>query len=278
MRQRDRLTITLPQDTIRRIDQLIDGVNVRNRSHAVEKLLMLSLTPVVNTAVILAGGKGDRQKSPLKVIGDKYLIAIMLDQLRQHGVDQVIVCAGLELIRELGARLGDGKALGVKLVLIDEPQPLGTAGALKYISDHLPTTPFLVIHGDVLTNINFSELINFHQREAGWATIGVKPRFSENSFGRVFMQGNKIIEFLSTGSDQGISIVNTGIYVVDPQVLKIIKPNQKLMLEADVFPKLAKKELLNAFLFQGVWFDVSSIESRALATKVWTTSSKNNQD
>ena len=88
------------------------------------------------------------------------------------------------------------------------------------------------------------------------------------------MQGNKIIDFLSTGSDQGISIVNTGIYVVDPQVLKMIKPKQKLMLETDVFPKLAKKEQLNAFLFQGIWYDVSSIESRAFATKIWIASLK----
>lgn len=271
MRQRCRLTITLPQDTIERVDHLIDGVNVRNRSHAVEMLIDKSLEPIVNTAVILAGGKVLRQKAPLKPIGDKYLLSIMLDQLKQHGITKVILCASAELTAELSSRFGDGSILGIELVLVEEPEPMGTAGALKAIATYLPSSPFLVIHGDVLTNINFTEFIEFHHREAGLATIGVKPRLSERSFGRVFLQGNKIIEFLSTGSNQGISIVNTGIYILDPQVLQLIKPNQKLNLETDVFPKLAKRGLLNAFIFQGHWYDVSSTDSCADAVKAWLT-------
>lgn len=269
MRQRTRLTITLPSETITRIDHLIDGVDVRNRSHAVERLINQALDPVVNTAVILAGGKSTRQKSPLKPIGDKYLLSIMLDQLKRYGILQVHICANPELVTELRARFGDGQVLGINLSFHPEPEPLGTAGALKAIAKHLIPAPFLVLHADVLTNINIGEFIEFHQREAGTATIAVKPRMSERTFGRVFLQGNQIKQFLSTGDTQGISIVNTGLYVLEPQVLNLIKPRKKVDLETEVFPLLAKKGQLNAFIFQGIWYDVSSSESSALATKAW---------
>ena len=270
MRQRARLTITLPEELIKRIDLLIDGINVRNRSHAVERLLEKSLEPELKTAVILAGGKASRLKSPLKKIGNQYLLSLMFDQLKQYGLTRIVICTTDELADELITRFGDGQTLGLELIYSREPEPLGTAGALKFAQDKLPSVPFLVVHGDVLTDMNITEFIEFHHRQTSWATIGVKPRLSERSFGRVFLQGNKITQFLSTGSDQGISIVNTGLYILDPKILNLIKPNQKVFLETDIFPKLSKKGLLNAFLFQGLWYDISSKESLTEAITAWS--------
>ena len=278
MRQRTRLTITLPSETITRIDYLIDGVNVRNRSHAVERLINQALDPVVNTAVILAGGKSNRQKAPLKPIGDKYLLSIMLEQLKRHGITQLHICASPDLVTELRARFGNGQVFGVNISFHLEPEPLGTAGALKAIAKHLSAAPFLVLHGDVLTNINLGEFIEFHQREAGMATIAVKPRMSERAFGRVFLQGNQIKQFLSTGDNQGISIVNTGLYVLEPKILNLIKPRKKVYLETEIFPLLAKKGQLNAFIFQGIWYDVSSPASQAEAVSAWDAGVANNRE
>jgi len=269
MRQRIRLTVTLPKELLDKIDALVDGFHVRNRSHAVERLVASSLKPSLETAVILAGGKLNKNKTPLKKINDQYLLSLMLEELKQYGIKKVIFCAGEELCDEVFLRFGDGQTLGIELVYSKENEALGTAGALKFAHHLLPKMPFLVVHGDVLTKINLHDFMEFHIREAGLATIAVKPRLSERSFGRVLLQGNKITDFLSTGGSAGISIVNTGLYVIDDKVLGLIKPNNRVFLETDIFPKLAKKGLLNAFIFQGLWYDVSSKETTLQASKEW---------
>ena len=81
----------------------------------------------------------------------------------------------------------------------------------------------------------------------------------EKKYGQAFIQGNKIIKFLQTGTTEGISIVNTGLYVLQPQVLERIPAGKQASLESDVFPELAEARELSAFIFQGLWEEVSSI-------------------
>ncbi len=269
MRQKSRLTITLPTELLKRVDRLVDGNEVRNRSHAIETLIRKSLKPTVTTAVIIAGGRDKRAEVPLlKKIAKRPLLSIALENLKNYGIAEVIICAGFyeEQIKQV---VGDGSGLGVAITYVPEPKPLGTGGAIKKAEAHLQGNPFLVIHGDVLSDINLRDFINFHLREDTLVTLGVKPRMSEENYGQAFLQGNKIIKFMEKGASEGISIVNTGIYIVKPKVLEMIPAGKRTSMEADIFPKLVEMGELSAFVFQGLWYNVSKQQDHKEASERW---------
>jgi NDP-sugar pyrophosphorylase family protein len=269
MRTKSRLTITLPPDLVQRLDRMIDRQTVRNRSHAIELLIRQGLMPEVRTAIVLAGGEHDEIGSPaLAPVGGQALILLTLRHLVSFGIRNVLLMAGRNEpeIREV---LGSGQGLGVTIQYLKEDRPLGTAGALKSAESFLPEEPVLVVHGDVLTDIDIGEFISFHLNEGSLATMAVKPRNAEREYGQVLLQGNRITDFSDNGKEQGISIVNTGIYVLQPEVFGMIEEGKESRLETDVFPTLARMGELSAFLFQGIWFDIRSEENYQRAKARW---------
>lgn len=269
MRSKARLTITLDKDLLRQVDGMVDGTIVRNRSHAIELLIQESLFSKVTTAVILAGGEGPPDRiTPLLPIGQKPLLAITLDHLYQHGIRRVFLLAGSH-IAALQEHLGSLDHREMTLQCVEESEPLGTAGAVQAISRELRDEPFVVIHGDVLTNIDLRDFIEFHKREGTLATIAVKPRVAERKYGKVMLQGNRITDFLDLEQSIGLSIVNTGVYMMHPDALSLIDGDKPAYFERDLFPKLAVAGELSAFLFQGIWFDISDEESYQAAVARW---------
>ena len=272
MRSKARLTITLAKDILRQVDRMVDNQTIRNRSHAIEMLLRESLMSKVTTAVILAGGQNkDAPTAALLPIQDQQLILITLRHLISYGIRSIFLLAG-DNEAAFRRAIGDGNFMGATIAFVREDRPLGTAGAVKSIVDQLEYEPFLVLHGDVLTNINLSDFIAFHKSENTLATIAVKPRDAERKYGKVMLQGNKIREFSETEDSAGISIVNTGVYLLQPEALKLIAAGEPAYFERDVFPKLAAINELSAFLFQGVWFDISTPDSYQLAQARWASS------
>jgi len=270
MRKKARLTITLSRDLLQQVDSMVDKRTVRSRSHAIESLLRQSLTPAVSRAVILAGGrlKGD-MPPPLTRINGRPLIRQQIEHLHSYGIRTCFIVAGPQeaAIRE---EVGDGSRLGVTVVYVAEKEPLGTAGALKLAEVHLQGAPlFLVLHGDVLTDIDVADFIAFHQKENVLASMAVKPRRAERTYGKVLLQGNRITDFLGQRQDEGVSIVNAGVYLLRPDVLKLIEAGRPANLETEIFPRLAKMGELSAFLFQGIWFDISSPQNYRLAQQRW---------
>ena len=264
-----RLTITLSEEIVKKVDKYIDGVQIRNRSHAIESLLEQSFSPSIDTAVILAGGLEATKDSPaLKKMSDRYVLAITLEKLRDVGIDQVVICAG-QLTPQIKAIFGSGASYGVDLVYTEEQEPLGTAGALKLAERYLVGELFLVIHADVLSDLDFGSLVEFHLSENTLATIAVKPAMGTKEYGHVYLAGNRIVEFSDSSEKKGISIINTGMYVLGPEVLDAIAPHSKLYLEKDIFPQLAATGELSAFLFQGYWFDVTKDTTFAEAADAW---------
>ncbi len=120
-----------------------------------------------------------------------------------------------------------------------------------------------------MTNINLADFIEFHKHENTLATIAVKPREAERTYGKVLLQGNKITDFSETNQSEGISIVNTGVYLLQPDALKLIELDPPAHFEKDLFPKLAAIHELSAFIFQGIWFDISTSDSYRLAQARW---------
>jgi len=210
-------------------------------------------------AVVLAGGKGTRLapytriiQKPMMPIGDKAILEIMLHQMRRAGIDEVILTVG-HLAGLMRAFFQDGAHLGIHICYSFEDHPLGTAGPLSLI-DGLEDT-FMVCNGDVLTTLNFRELIDFHKENQGVATIASHLRQVHIDLGVIQVNGDHSI----IGYQEKPTIdylVSMGIYVFEPMVLKYIPKDQYLD-----FPDLIKilvtdKKRVVAYSFDGYWEDL----------------------
>ena len=211
-------------------------------------------------AVILAGGKGTRLKpyttvfpKPLMPIGDKPILEIVIGQLKSHGFDEAIITVG-HLAELIMTFFGDGSKVGVKIKYSREDKPLGTAGGLGLIKQELNET-FLMMNGDVLTTLDFSDLVNYHKRNGAIATIGLKKRDVKIDFGVVEIdESNNIVGYDEKPEFE--YLVSMGVYLFEPTVLKYIRQNEYLD-----FPDLIKKlisngETVKGYIYDGYWLDI----------------------
>ena len=222
-------------------------------------------------AVILAGGKGTRLKpyttafpKPLMPIGDKPILEIVVKQLKSYGFDEIIMAVGhlAELIRTF---FNDGSKYGINIKYTRENKPLGTAGPLALMKEELKET-FLMMNGDVLTTLDFSDLVNYHKRNGAIATIALKKRDVKIDFGVVEIDGsNSIVGY--TEKPEIDYLVSMGVYVFEPKVLEYIKPNEYLD-----FPDLIKKlisngETVKGYAYDGYWLDIGRPDDYERANK-----------
>ena len=176
---RERLTITLKKSILAKVDGFIDGTKIRNRSHAIEYLITQSLAPKVNQAVILAGGKGLNMRpftfempKGLFPVGGKPILEHIVEMLRRFEIYDIIFSIG-HLGEKIREHFGDGKKFGVKITYVAEEKEAGTAGALVLAKKHLKSETFLVVHGDILIDINLYDLIAFHKEQETVGTIAL---------------------------------------------------------------------------------------------------------
>jgi NDP-sugar pyrophosphorylase family protein len=211
-------------------------------------------------AVILAGGKGTRLKpyttvfpKPLMPIGDKPILEIVVRQLKSQGFDEIIIAVG-HLAELIMTFFDDGSKFGVEIDYSRENKPLGTAGGLGLIKKELNET-FLMLNGDVLTTLDYSDLVNYHKRNGAIATVALNKRDVHIDFGVVEIDDNNSIVGY-TEKPKIDYLVSMGVYVFDPKVLEYIRPNEYLD-----FPDLIKKlisngETVKGYIYDGYWLDI----------------------
>jgi len=271
---KERVTLTIDQDLLKKVDATVDGETVKNRSHAVELLLRKVLRgKVPQTAVILAGGKPhnpnvkDRPQSLVEISGQP-IIMHNIDLLKRFGITDIIITLShlSEMIRN---RLGDGRDLGIRLTYLEEPQPLGTAGALRLLKGKL-TGPFLVLNADELKDIDLAKMYDAHNRYEATVTIALTTTADPSFYGTAMLDGNKIMRFIEKPSkgDAQSRLINAGCYIIEPEALEVI-PEGFAMLEQDVFPKLAREGHLYGYPFSGQWFDIDDDTRLKNAGKEW---------
>lgn len=214
--------------------------------------------------VILAGGQGTRLKpyttvfpKPLMPIGDKPILEIIIRQLKSCGLDDIIITVGHlgELIMTF---FGDGSQLGVNIKYSREDKPLGTAGGLGLIKEELKDT-FLMINGDTLTTLNFSELVSYHQRNGAVTTIALKKREVYIDFGIVELDDNDNVKGY-TEKPTNEYLVSMGVNVFEPRVLDYIKVGERLDFPDLTKTLITKGEKVKGFLFDGYWLDIGRRE------------------
>lgn len=276
---KERVTLTIEQQLLELIDSKIDGVEIKNRSHAVELYLRRALQGrVPKKAVILAGGKGTRmlpltkrKPKPLFEIQGKSFLEYNLNLLERFGIRDVIISVGY-LKEQIKERFGNGEEYGVKITYVEEnsENPLGTAGPLKKAREHLRDGSFLVLNADELKDINLELFFKEHVKNQALATIALTTVKNPSLFGVAMLDGSRIVRFIekpAPGTEPS-RLINAGVYLFEPQVLEMI-PDGFAMLETDLFPKLARSGQLYGYPFAGQWFVPESPEYLERIEKEW---------
>ncbi len=226
-------------------------------------------------ALILAGGQATRlrpltsrlPKPVVPLVGQPF-ISYMLEWLGRHGVDDVVMSCGF-LADGVRAVLGDGSQFGVRLRYVEEPEPLGTGGALKFAEDLLDER-FFMLNGDVLTDIDLSAQLAQHERTGARATLALIPVEDPSAYGLVRTHADSSVEeFLEKpGPDAEIdtNLVNAGAYIIEREVLAEMAPaGSVISIERDLFPALVSRGL-HGYEASGYWLDIGTPERYLQAT------------
>lgn len=272
---KERLTITLDKDLLQNLDATIDGVTIRNRSHAIERLLDMALMHSnPRKAVLLAGGPlvsfhGKRIPKPMVPINGRPIIDYVVRELKRNRItDIIIVSSETEMISEYFAT---ENKLGVKIDYVVEDTRKGTEGALYIAKGLIGRDPFFVMNSDCIFKINLEDVYKQHVVTNAVATMVLVTQESTRGFGLTKVTGLKVTSFVEKPEVEhtDVKLINAGIYLFNPTILSKIKSGTKpVMFETDLFPKMAKEGLLYSYVFSGLWAKLDMLDLETSVTKL----------
>lgn len=214
-------------------------------------------------AVIQAGGRGARLKpytmvlpKPLMPVGNSPVLELLLKWLRRNGTREAFVTTGYlgHLIRSV---CGDGRQWDLDITYSSEPEPLGTLGALNLFRDSLDST-FLVINGDVLTDLNLNAFTAFHKQSGGLLTVATANKRVGIDFGVVDISANQAVGFREKPS---LSYsVSMGVYCMEPEIMDIIPRGGPFGFDDLMFSMLGRQLPIYTYAHTGEWMDIGRVE------------------
>lgn len=224
------------------------------------------------TAVILSGGLGTRLQpftnimpKPLLPIGEKAILEVQIENLKAYGFEKVILATNYksEYIEKF---FGDGSQYGVELIISKERTPLGTAGPIKLVEKELDS-PFLVMNGDVLTDMDFNKLYEFGNQHDSLLTVTLKKIVLPYAFGNVAFEGDYV-----TGVVEKPDIVTYalgGIYYMKPEILDMVPPDKEYNMDKLMLDMLGKSKSIAKYEIDGYWLDVGREEDYKKAQQLY---------
>jgi NDP-sugar pyrophosphorylase family protein len=221
--------------------------------------------------VIMAGGKGTRLRpytencpKPLLQVAGKPMLEHIIERAKQEGFTRFVLSINY-LGHMIESYFGDGAELGVEIEYLKEDSPLGTAGALALLNP-LPDAPFVVTNGDVITDIRYGELLDFHIRHASAATMAVRVHEWRHPFGVVQMHGVEIVGFEEKPISR--SHINAGVYVLEPTALNELAIDAHCDMPT-LFERLqANSKRTVAYPMHEPWLDVGHPDDLLTANKI----------
>ena len=220
-------------------------------------------------AVVMAGGEGSRLRpltsgrpKPLVPVANRPLMEHIVRHLARHGVEEVVATV-YYLADEIEETFGDGVELGVRMRYSRETAPLGTAGAVKKAAALLGEGTFLVVSGDALTDLDVGAALAFHRERGAAATLVLARVPNPLEFGVVVADDDgRVQRFLEkpTWSEVFSDTVNTGMYLLEPEVLDLMEEGRAYDWSSDVFPRLLEEgRPVFGYVMEGYWADVGSL-------------------
>jgi len=240
----------------------------------------------VSKAVVLAGGRGTRLApytsilpKPLMPVGDRAILELVVDQLEMSGINDITFCVGYlsHLIRAVFDHRDND---GVEIDYVHEHEALGTAGPLRLVDDLDET--FIAMNGDVLTNLDYADLVRHHKQYGNALTIATHDRRIKIDYGvmhleQLGMNGHtqhRITEFQE--KPEIVSTVSMGIYVMEPSVIDLVPEGQAFDFPDLVHALLEAGEPIGAYRYDGLWFDIGRKEDYEHAVAEWFGTGKGN--
>jgi len=221
-------------------------------------------------AIVLVGGEGTRLRpltesvpKPALTLVDRPFLAYMIEWLAAHGVTEVVLACGFlpDALRE--ALRGEEERAGTRIRYVAEPEPRGTAGAIRFAAEELGDEledRFLALNGDVLTDLDLSALVRAHATSGARATLGLHPVDDSSAYGLVTSdEDGAVSEFREKTGEPIPGEVNAGMYVLERSVLDLIPAGAEVSIERQVFPRLVG-EGLRCLGLDGYWMDIGTPE------------------
>ena len=226
-------------------------------------------------AIVLAGGRGTRLApytsvlpKPLMPVGDRAILEVVVEQLEAHGVMNITLCVNYlsHLIRTLFENRENGH---VSIEYVHEKEALGTAGPLRLVSGLDDT--FIVMNGDILTTLDYRDLVRHHRESGNALTIATRRRTIRIDYGVLQVENettpSRIVRF--DEKPEVRSNVSMGVYVFEPAVLEYVPPDQHHDFPELVQTLLYHGEPVGAYPFDGPWFDIGREDDYSRAVEAW---------
>ena len=276
MAGKHRISITLDEDVVKRIDRIVTGADIKNRSHAIERLLIKYLDEQKMThAVILCGGVGAKLRpityeipKPMILIHDRPVLEYIIEHLKDEGITDILLAVGYKQ-EKIISYFGNGSRFGVNIHYITEEKPLGTAGCLSAVSDIVDNT-FLLLYGDILSKVDIADMLRAHRKNKVLATMALTTAPDVSTYGVAKLKGNKVVGFIEKPSHEMAPsrLINAGVFIMEPEILENVSGGGKVMLES-IFEKIAPQDQLGGYVYDGKWFDLETPERYEDAIKMW---------
>ncbi|MBN2070247.1 MAG: NTP transferase domain-containing protein [Candidatus Krumholzibacteriota bacterium] len=224
-------------------------------------------------AVVLAGGLGTRIKpftqiipKPLLPIGEKAVLEIQIEQLAKYGFNEIYLATNYksDYIENF---FGSGKQYGITLKVSKEEKRLGTAGPLSLLRDELDE-PFVVMNGDILTQLDFSRFYEFAITRETILTVGIKEIITPFQFGNIFYDGDFV-----TGIEEKPDIrtqVLAGIYIMRPEILDLIPHNEPMGMDTLIIKMLSSNMPVAKYEIHEYWLDIGMIDDYEKAQDIYS--------
>lgn len=216
-----------------------------------------------NLVVLMAGGMGTRLKplteetpKPLLAVGDQPILETILESFVAHGFRRFRIALNYKADM-VQAHFGDGSKWGVELGYLRETTPLGTAGALTLL-DEAPTDPLIVMNGDILTKVNFEDLLHYHLDHRVAATLAVRQYEFQVPFGVVDAQDHRLLGIAEKPTQE--LLVSAGIYVLDPSVLQLLPAGRRCDMPSILTQLVAMKREVAVFPVREYWIDIGQMD------------------
>lgn len=215
---------------------------------------------IKNYFFVMAGGRGKRlmplTKSipkPLLKFNNRPLIENLLLKAKNEGFENIFISLNY-LGNKIKSKLKDGKKFGLKINYIEEKKVLGTAGSLSYLKNKV-NRPIVVTNCDIITDLNYNSLLNYHQKKKADITLVVKEHQTTSAFGQVFIKNKKIKNIIEKPIT--LSYINAGIYVLSSSILKHLKTNKKIDMNELIDKMILKNKKIIPYPMTEKWSDVS---------------------
>ena len=216
-----------------------------------------------NKVILMVGGLGTRLRpltqdtpKPMLKVGNKPILQTIVEKFAEYGFVNITMCVNFnaDIIKDY---FGDGKEFGVNIDYILEQKRMGTAGALSLLKER-PNEPFFVMNGDLLTNVNFEHILNYHTLNKATATMCVREYDYEVPYGVVKMNDNKIVEI----SEKPVQkfFVSAGIYMLSPEILDLIPQNEFYDMPTLFEKAISKGKNVISFPIHEYWIDIGRLE------------------